>query len=88
VSAGWLDAGAGINGAFILATAGPIPADAIVIADAVSAAVREALARELHAAAGAVPEALGRLLGADGFAAPEALHFDALRALLAGRKDW
>jgi phosphonate transport system substrate-binding protein len=88
VSAGWLDAGAGINGAFILATAGPIPADAIVMADAVGAADRQALAAELRAAAATVPEAVGRLLGADGFAAPEALHFDALRALLAGRKDW
>jgi phosphonate transport system substrate-binding protein len=87
VSAGWLDAGAGINGAFILATAGPIPADAIVMADAVSAPDREALARGLRAAATALPEAIGRLLGADGFAAPEPLHFDTLRALLAGRKD-
>lgn len=88
VSAGWLDAGAGINGAFILATAGPIPADAIVMADTLRSADRAALAAQLHAAAATQPDAVGRLLGADGFAAPEPLHFDALRSLLAGRKDW
>ena len=88
LSAGWLDAGAGINGAFILATAGPIPSDAIVLARGLPAEVKAAVVEQLTALPGVVPEALVRLFGADGFAPPRASHFHALRVLLSARKRW
>jgi phosphonate transport system substrate-binding protein len=88
VSAGWLDAGAGINGAFILATAGPIPSDAIVLASGLPADLRAALIEQLTALPASAPEAMTRLFGADGFAPPRASHFQALRVLLAARKRW
>ncbi len=79
LSAGWLEAGAGINGAFVLATAGPIPSDAIVIAKQVPDDLRAGLVAGMSALPVKVPEAVGRLLGADGFALPRAAHFDSLR---------
>lgn len=88
VSAGWLDAGAGINGAFILATAGPIPSDAIVFSSGLPAALKAALVEQVTALPAAMPEAVEKLLGADGFVPPPASHFEALRVLLAARKRW
>ncbi len=88
LSAGWLDAGAAINGAFILATAGPIPADAIAVSRRLPDALRAAVVEQVQALPAAVPAPLGRLLGADGFAPPRASHFEALRVLLARRKRW
>jgi phosphonate transport system substrate-binding protein len=85
VSAGWLDAGAGINGAFILATAGPIPSDAIVFSSGLPADLRAALIEQVMALPSSMPEAVEKLLAADGFAPPEPSHFAALRALLARR---
>jgi phosphonate transport system substrate-binding protein len=79
LSAGWLEAGAGINGAFVLATAGPIPSDAIVIAKTVPDDLRAGLVAGMSALPAKLPEAVGRLLGADGFALPRAAHFDSLR---------
>jgi ABC-type phosphate/phosphonate transport system substrate-binding protein len=88
ISAGWLDAGAGINGAFILATAGPIPADAIVFSTRLPAELKASLVEQVTALPASVPEPLGRLLRADSFAPPRASHFEALRVLLAARKRW
>jgi phosphate/phosphite/phosphonate ABC transporter binding protein len=88
LSAGWLDAGAGINGAFILATAGPIPSDAIVLSNRLPAALKGMIVEHLMALPASAPDAVGRLLGADGFASPKGSHFEALRALLAARKRW
>jgi phosphate/phosphite/phosphonate ABC transporter binding protein len=81
VSAGWLDAGAGINGAFILATTGPIPSDAIVFSSRLAPDEKAALVAQVTALPGSVLEAVSKLLGADGFAPPPAAHFEALRAL-------
>lgn len=81
VSAGWLEAGAGINGAHILATAGPIPSDAIAISSRVDAELKKAIVECLKALPAKAPEAVGELFHADGFVAPSASHFDALRAL-------
>jgi phosphonate transport system substrate-binding protein len=86
LSAGWLEAGAGINGAFVLATAGPIPSDAIVIAEGVHAELRVRLVEGITALPSQVPEAIGRLLNAEGFAPPPAGHFDSLRALTSEAK--
>jgi phosphonate transport system substrate-binding protein len=87
VSAGWLDAGAGINGAFILLTAGPIPADAIVVSRALPDDLKEALVEQVKALPSTSLEPMGRLLGADGFDLPRASHFDALRALAVKRNS-
>lgn len=86
LSAGWLDAGAGINGAFILATAGPIPTDAIVFSSRLPAEVKAAAVKQVIALSSAAPEIVGRLFGADGFALAEASHFEALRSLLGAPK--
>ncbi len=85
LSAGWLEAGAGINAAFVVATAGPIPSDAIVFSSRLPAALKAALVAQVTALPASVPEAVGRLLGADGFAPPMASHFQALRAMLTPR---
>jgi phosphonate transport system substrate-binding protein len=85
LSAGWLDAGAGINGAYVLATAGPIPSDAIVFARSLPSAVKAALVRQVSALPQSVLHAVGRLLHADGFANVPTSHFEALRASAAAR---
>jgi phosphonate transport system substrate-binding protein len=80
LSAGWLEAGAGINGAYVLATAGPIPSDAIVFARSLPADVKAQLVKHVAALPKSVLHAVGRLLHADGFATAPASHFAALRA--------
>lgn len=85
-SAGWLEAGAGINGAFILATAGPIPSDAIVLSRRLPADLVAAIVEQVKALPATVPDVVGGLLRADGFAPPRADHFEALRALVAARR--
>jgi phosphonate transport system substrate-binding protein len=86
VSAGWLEGGAGINGAFIVATVGPIPSDTIVFAKSIPAELKAAVVKEVMALPASVPEAMGGLLRADGFAAVPEAHFTALRKLLAAGK--
>ncbi|MBK8251903.1 MAG: PhnD/SsuA/transferrin family substrate-binding protein [Polyangiaceae bacterium] len=86
ISAGWLEAGAGINGAFILAKAGPIPSDAIALSSSLTPETRVALVKALLDLPTKVPEAVGGLLRADGFAAPRNAHFTKLRSLAANRK--
>ncbi len=87
VSAGWLEAGAGINGAFVVATAGPIPSDAIVLASGLPDDLAISLRAEIQRLPELAPEALGRLLRADGFVPPTGEHREALQALrLAARK--
>jgi phosphonate transport system substrate-binding protein len=80
ISAGWLEAGAGINGAYILAVAGPIPNDVIVSSRRLPGDLRAALVAAMAALPASSPDAVGRLFGADGFAPPSPTHFDALRA--------
>lgn len=86
VSAGWLEAGAGINGAFIVATAGPIPSDAIVLSRSLPPDLKATLVEHVLALPSAAPDAVGGLLRADGFAPPPAAHFEALRALASTRR--
>lgn len=86
LSAGWLEAGAGINGAFILATAGPIPSDAIALSTRLPDELRAAIVEQVKALPATVPEAVSTLLGAEGFAPPPASHFEALRAQRAARR--
>ena len=86
LSAGWLDAGAGINGAFILATGGPIPTDAIVLSRRVPAERKAVVVEQVIALASCLPEVVGRLFGADGFAPAQASHFEGARALLRGAR--
>lgn len=86
MSAGWLEAGAGINGAFLLGTAGPIPSDAIVVSKRLAPDVGAQVVAQVLALPGSAPDALGGLLRADGFAPPRTAHFEALRALAAARR--
>lgn len=86
VSAGWLEGGAGINGAFVVATVGPIPSDTIVFSRRIPAELKAAVANEVMALPASVPEAVGGLFRADGFAAVPDGHFAALRRLLAAGK--
>lgn len=86
MSAGWLEAGAGINGAFILATAGPIPSDAIGLSRRLSPDLKAELVERVKALPSSVPDAVAGLLRADGFAPPRAAHFEALRALSSSRE--
>lgn len=81
LSAGWLEAGAGINGAFILATVGPIPSDAIALSTRLPAELRAAIVEQVKALPSSEPAAVATLLGADGFVTPEPSHFEALRAV-------
>lgn len=86
VSAGWLEGGAGINGAFIIATVGPIPSDTIVFSSQIPADLKTTVVAEVMALPASVPDAVGGLLRADGFAPVPASHFVALRKLLAAGK--
>lgn len=84
ISAGWLEAGAAVNGAFVLAMFGPIPSDAVVITTRLDdEALVASLTSALLALPAAVPQSVGRLLRADGLVVPPAGHFDALRKLVA-----
>lgn len=82
ISAGWLDAGAGINGALILATAGPIPSDTIVLSRRIPAARKAPIVEALLALPAAVPDAVGQILNAEGFAPALPSHFEALRKIV------
>jgi phosphonate transport system substrate-binding protein len=83
ITAGWLEAGAALNGAFILATAGPIPADAIVLSSELPADLRAVLVEQIAALPAALPESVAGLFRAEGFEKPEPAHFDELRTLSA-----
>lgn len=83
LSAGWLDAGAGINGAFILTSAGPIPTDAIAFSRRIPADLLPSVVAEVLSLARALPEPVGRLFGADGFVPAPPLHYQGLREVLA-----
>jgi phosphonate transport system substrate-binding protein len=82
ISAGWLNAGAGINGAHILATVGPIPSDTIVFSRDLPQDQRDALIDRVLGLPAALPEVIGRLLGAERFERASPAHFAALRDLV------
>lgn len=81
MSAGWLEAGAGINGAFLIATAGPIPSDALVLSNRLSEPAREKVTQALSLLPSSVPDAVGALFRADGFAPPDEARYDQLAAM-------
>jgi phosphonate transport system substrate-binding protein len=85
ISAGWLNAGAGINGALILATIGPIPSDTIVFARGLPPERRDALVDRVLGLPASLPEVIGRLLGAERFERASPAHFAALRDLVRER---
>ncbi len=82
ISAGWLEAGAGINGALILAQAGPIPSDSIVFARSLKADEKAEIVERVMALPAALPDVVGRLFGAEGFRRAHASHFEVLRGIL------
>lgn len=83
LSAGWLEAGAGLNGAYVITTAGPIPADAIVLSNRLSATEKIALTAAVFDLPRTAPGPVSGLFRADGFEPPLAAHFDELRAMSA-----
>ncbi|MFO0588308.1 MAG: PhnD/SsuA/transferrin family substrate-binding protein [Polyangiaceae bacterium] len=78
MSAGWLEAGAGINGAFLIDTAGPIPSDALVLSNRLSEETRAKVTEALLALPAIAPDPVGALFRADGFAPAERSRYDEL----------
>jgi phosphonate transport system substrate-binding protein len=84
--AGWEEAGIPLDNGLVLASAGPIPSDGIVL----SAKLPLPLAAEMTAALAQLPRksphALRALFGVEDFAAPQTTHFDELRNLVLGAR--
>lgn len=83
LSAGWLEAGAGVNGAFVLATAGPIPSDAIALSNKLPPEMRARITKALTRLPVSAPESVGALFRADDFVPAEMKAFDDLAQLAA-----
>lgn len=83
MSAGWLEAGAGVNGAFVLATAGPIPSDAIALSNRLTPETRAKITKALTRLPVSAPESVGALFRADGFVPAQIAAFDELAKLAA-----
>jgi phosphonate transport system substrate-binding protein len=90
LNAGWGEAGAAIDAVHVLATAGPIPSDALVLSSALPPDLAIALVAGLTELPRAEPEAVRALFGADAFERPQTGHFDALQKLVvgAGKREW
>jgi len=79
----WLDeAGRSLRPIEVLATFGPIPNDALVSSNDLSATARSALARALLDPAPRIKELFSKLLGSGDFRVPSAVHFDSLKHTL------
>lgn len=79
----WLDdAGRSLRPIEVLATYGPIPNDALVGSNDLSAATRAALTRSLLDPSPRIKELLGKLLGSHDFRVPSAAHYDSLKHTL------
>jgi phosphate/phosphite/phosphonate ABC transporter binding protein len=85
--AGWRDAGATNEDVHVLATAGPIPADAIVLSTRLAPELAESLTDLVRALAKTARPAVKRLLRADGFERVRPAHFDELRRLVAAQRS-
>lgn len=79
----WLDdSGRTLRPIEVLATYGPIPNDALVGSNELSAATRGALTRSLLDPSPRVKELFAKLLGSGDFRVPAAAHYDSLRHTL------
>lgn len=79
----WLDdAGRSLRPIEVLATYGPIPNDALVVSNDLSATTRAALTRSLLDPSPRIKELFGKLLGSGDFRVPSAAHFDSLKHML------
>lgn len=87
MSAGWLEAGAGVNGAFVLATIGPIPSDAIALSAKLSPETRAKITKALTRLPVSSPEQVGALFRADGFIPAEIAAFDELAKLATSLRE-
>ncbi len=81
---GWQEAGMPLDAAHLLATAGPIPSDVIVLSNKMPPPLAKEMTAALVQLPRRAPGALLSLLGADDFAPPEVAHFEELRSLLEG----
>jgi phosphonate transport system substrate-binding protein len=82
VRAGWQEAGIPLDHAHLLATAGPIPSDGIVLSTKLPPDIAAELTGALAQLTRRCPDAVRTLLGADEFAPPQAMHFDELAKLV------
>lgn len=82
-SAGWLEADAALDSVHLVATAGPIPADTIVLSTKLPADVIAELIPALESLPRTVPAAARSLFRADAFEPPRPAHFQELRRLFA-----
>ncbi len=82
VNAGWQEAGAVPDAVNVIATAGPIPADALVLSSALPPDLSNALVTGLGALPQAEGEAVRGLLGADGLERLRPAHFQELQKLV------
>lgn len=82
VSAGWQEAGAPIDAVHVITTAGPIPADAIVLSSALPPDLGAHLVAGLTGLPQSEPDAVRGLLGADALERPRTAHFHELQKLV------
>lgn len=79
----WLDdSGRSLRPIEVLATYGPIPNDALVGSNDLSAATRTALTRSLLDPSPRIKELFGKLLGSGDFRVPSGAHYDSLKHTL------
>jgi phosphonate transport system substrate-binding protein len=82
VGAGWFEAGASSDEVEIIASAGPIPADAIALSSQIEGDLAESLTRELTTMGETAPNLIKGLLNADRFERVVGGHFDELRRMV------
>lgn len=82
VNAGWQEAGAVPDAVNMIATAGPIPADAIVLSSALPPDLAATLTAGLGSLPQVEPDAVRGLLGADGLERLRPAHFQELQKLV------
>jgi ABC-type phosphate/phosphonate transport system substrate-binding protein len=84
VDAGWSEIGMGAGDVQVLATIGPVPADAIVVSTRVAEPLRDAIRAALETLAGSAAAAVRVLFRAERFEPPSPSYLSSL-AEIAGR---
>lgn len=86
VNAGWQEAGVAPDAVNVIATAGPIPSDALVLSSALPPDLSNALVTGLTALPNVEAETVRGLLGADSFERLRPAHFQELQKLVESAK--
>ncbi len=85
-TAGWQEAGTATDAVNVIATAGPIPSDALVLSSALPPDLSNALVTGLAALPHVEAEGVRGLLGADSFERLRPAHFQELQKLVESAK--